>query len=94
MRLLTSLELSTLTLKVLRKLIIYGLQEFEETSQAMCLLQAVFEKIKILLQYRKAETGNHDLQEKLEKYVILLTKVVSGVFFFIFNIPFILRIEL
>ena len=42
----------------------------------------------------KAETGNHDLQEKLEKYVILLTKVVSGVFFFIFNIPFILRIEL
>jgi len=35
MRLLTSLELSTLTLKVLRKLIIYGLQEFEETSQAM-----------------------------------------------------------
>ena len=41
----------------------------------------------------KAEKGNHDLQEKLEKYVILLTKVVSGVFF-IFNIPFISRIEL
>lgn len=32
----------------------------------------------------KAETGNHDLQEKLEKYVILLTKVVSDVFI-IFN---------
>jgi len=35
----------------------------------------------------KAETGNHDLQEKLEKYVILLTKVVSGVFFFHFQYP-------
>ena len=40
----------------------------------------------------KAETGNHDLQEKLEKYVILLTKVVSDVFF-IFNGTFISRIE-
>ena len=40
----------------------------------------------------KAETGNHDLQEKLGKYVILLTKVVSVVFF-IFNIPFISRLE-
>lgn len=33
----------------------------------------------------KVETGNHDLQEKLEKYVILLTKVVSDVFL-IFNL--------
>lgn len=41
----------------------------------------------------KAETGNRDLQEKLEKYVILLTKVVSDVFF-IFNGTFISRIEL
>ncbi|KAJ7365738.1 Importin-11 [Desmophyllum pertusum] len=76
MRVLASLELSTLTLKVLRKLIIHGFTEFEPTSQPVCLLQAVFEKIKIILQYRKAETGNHNLQEKLEKYVILLTKVL------------------
>ncbi|KAL9986951.1 hypothetical protein ACROYT_G001169 [Oculina patagonica] len=76
MRLLASLELSTLTLKVLRKLIVHGFQEFEPTSQPVCLLQAVFEKMKIILQYRKAETGNHNLQEKLEKYVILLTKVL------------------
>lgn len=39
----------------------------------------------------KAETGNHDLQEKLEKYVILLTKVVSDVFF-IFNGTFIFKL--
>lgn len=36
----------------------------------------------------KAETGNHNLQEKLEKYVILLTKVVSD-FSFVCNAPLI-----
>ena len=29
----------------------------------------------------KAESGNHSLQEKLEKYIILLTKVASGFMF-------------
>ena len=28
----------------------------------------------------KAESGNHNLQEKLDKYLILMTKVVSWVF--------------
>ena len=28
----------------------------------------------------KDESGNHSLQEKLEKYLILMTKVVSSIF--------------
>lgn len=76
MRVLASLEFSTLTLKVLRKLVVYGFKEFEPSSQPVCLLQTILEKIKIILQYRKAESGNHNLQEKLEKYIILMTKVL------------------
>lgn len=76
MRVMASLELSTLTLKVLRKLVVYGFKEFDPSSQPVFLLQAILDKIKIILQYRKDESGNHSLQEKLEKYLILMTKVL------------------
>lgn len=77
-RVLAALELSTLVLKVLRKMVVHGFKEFEPNSQPMCLLQAILEKIKVILQCRKAESGNHSLQEKLEKYLILMTKVLIG----------------
>ncbi|XP_029197189.2 importin-11-like [Acropora millepora] len=75
-RVLASLELSTLVLKVLRKMVVHGFKVFEPSSQPACLLQAVLEKITIILQYRKAESGNRDLQEKLGKYLLLMTKVL------------------
>lgn len=75
-RSLGPLELSSLALKVLRKLLVHGLKEFDPTSQAVSLLEAVLEKIKMMLHYRKSENMSCSTQEKVEKYVILLTKVL------------------
>ncbi|XP_015765752.1 PREDICTED: uncharacterized protein LOC107344590 [Acropora digitifera] len=52
-RVLASLELSTLVLKVLRKMVVHGFKVFEPSSQPACLLQTVLEKITIILQYSK-----------------------------------------
>ncbi|XP_068614105.1 importin-11-like [Brachionichthys hirsutus] len=73
---LSSLERTLLSLKVLRKLTVHGFQEPQQNMELMSFLNAVFERLKQFLE-RCREFGPHSTcREKLEKTIILFTKVL------------------
>ncbi|KAK3886184.1 hypothetical protein Pcinc_009644 [Petrolisthes cinctipes] len=71
-----SLERSHLALKVLRKLTVHGFKKPEESQEAMLFLHSVFERIRVMLTFRKQHLNNDHMRDIAEKYIVLLTKVL------------------
>lgn len=73
---LQALEKSTLSLKVLRKLIVYGVKDFHTSDEVVECITAVFERLNTFLQCRKKVEGNDHGVEMCEKHVSLLMKLL------------------
>ncbi|XP_038076376.1 importin-11-like [Patiria miniata] len=73
------LELSTLALKVLRKQIIYGMTEPEKNTDAMMLIQLVFQRIRPVLEIRGKTPPSNNLREKMEKKILLMMKMLLDI---------------
>ncbi|XP_075905574.1 importin-11 [Nelusetta ayraudi] len=73
---LSSLERTLLSLKVLRKLTVHGFQEPQQNAEVMGFLNAVFERLRQFLECRRQVGPDHICREKLEKTIILFTKVL------------------
>ncbi|XP_061409413.1 importin-11 [Lethenteron reissneri] len=71
-----SLERTLLSLKVLRKLTVHGFAEPHGHAEVMAFLNAVFERMQQYLNCLRTITAGHPCREKLEKAVILCTKVL------------------
>uniref|UniRef100_A0A096LSJ1 Importin 11 n=1 Tax=Poecilia formosa TaxID=48698 RepID=A0A096LSJ1_POEFO len=74
---LNSLERTLLSLKVLRKLTVHGFQDPQQNMEVMGFLNAVFERLKQFLECCRQVGSESPCREKLEKTIILYTKVVS-----------------
>uniref|UniRef100_S4REK0 Importin 11 n=1 Tax=Petromyzon marinus TaxID=7757 RepID=S4REK0_PETMA len=72
-----SLERTLLSLKVLRKLTVHGFAEPHGHAEVMAFLNAVFERMQQYLNCLEQVQAGHPCREKLEKAVILCTKVVD-----------------
>ncbi|XP_036434040.1 importin-11 [Colossoma macropomum] len=73
---LSSLERTLLSLKVLRKLTVHGFVEPQENMEVMAFLSAVFERLKQFLECCGQVGVGSVCREKLEKTIILFTKVL------------------
>uniref|UniRef100_A0AAR2JPH8 Importin-11 n=1 Tax=Pygocentrus nattereri TaxID=42514 RepID=A0AAR2JPH8_PYGNA len=73
---LSSLERTLLSLKVLRKLTVHGFVEPQENMEVMGFLRAVFERLKQFLECCGQVGVGSLCREKLEKTIILFTKVL------------------
>ncbi|CAN9513092.1 unnamed protein product [Ophioblennius macclurei] len=73
---LSSLERTLLSLKVLRKLTVHGFQEPQHNMEVMGFLNAVFERLKQFLECCRQVGSESTCREKLEKTIILYTKVL------------------
>uniref|UniRef100_A0A4W5QA27 Importin-11 n=1 Tax=Hucho hucho TaxID=62062 RepID=A0A4W5QA27_9TELE len=73
---LSSLERTLLSLKVLRKLTVHGFQEPQQNMEVMGFLNAVFERLKQFLECSRQVGPDSPCREKLEKTIILYTKVL------------------
>nr|XP_046202751.1 importin-11 [Oncorhynchus gorbuscha] len=73
---LSSLERTLLSLKVLRKLTVHGFQEPQQNMEVMGFLNAVFERLKQFLECSRQVDPDSPCREKLEKTIILYTKVL------------------
>lgn len=73
---LSSLERTLLSLKVLRKLTVHGFQEPQQNMEVMGFLNAVFERLKQFLECCRQVRPDSPCREKLEKTIILYTKVL------------------
>ncbi|MEQ2196590.1 Importin-11, partial [Xenoophorus captivus] len=72
---LNSLERTLLSLKVLRKLTVHGFQDPQQNMEVMGFLNAVFERLKQFLECCRQVGSESPCREKLEKTIILYTKV-------------------
>ncbi|KAJ0067645.1 hypothetical protein NL108_008950, partial [Boleophthalmus pectinirostris] len=73
---LSSLERTLLSLKVLRKLTVHGFPEPQQNMEVMGFLNAVFERLKQFLECCRQVGPESPCREKLEKTIILYTKVL------------------
>ncbi|CAL8330961.1 unnamed protein product, partial [Arctogadus glacialis] len=73
---LSSLERTLLSLKVLRKLTVHGFQTPQQNMEVMGFLNAVFERLKQFLECCRRVGKDGTCREKLEKTIILYTKVL------------------
>ncbi|XP_060679699.1 importin-11 [Hemiscyllium ocellatum] len=73
---INSLERTSLSLKVLRKLTVHGFVEPHKNLEVMEFLSAVFERLKQFLECRRQVNPESTCCEKLEKTIILFTKVL------------------
>ncbi|XP_051924446.1 importin-11 [Hippocampus zosterae] len=73
---MASLERTLLSLKVLRKLTVHGFQEPQQNMEVMGFLNAVFERLKQFLECCRQLGAGSTCREKLEKTIILYTKVL------------------
>ncbi|XP_078405147.1 importin-11 isoform X1 [Cetorhinus maximus] len=71
-----SLERTSLSLKVLRKLTVHGFMEPHKNLEVMEFLNTVFERLKQFLECRRQVNPENTCSEKLEKTIILFTKVL------------------
>ncbi|NXG12148.1 IPO11 protein, partial [Sakesphorus luctuosus] len=72
-----SLERTLLSLKVLRKLTVHGFVEPHWNTEVMGFLHAVFERLKQFLECSRNIRPENICRDRLEKTIILFTKVVS-----------------
>ncbi|XP_053557296.1 importin-11 [Bombina bombina] len=70
------LERSMLSLKVLRKLTVHGFLEPHQNDGVMEFLHAVFERLGQVLQCSRNVGAEHICRERLEKMIVLFTKVL------------------
>ncbi|KAG7481216.1 hypothetical protein MATL_G00064160 [Megalops atlanticus] len=73
---LSSLERTLLSLKVLRKLTVHGFNEPHQNMEVMGFLNAVFERLRQFLECCRQVGPGSVCREKLEKTIILYTKVL------------------
>ncbi|XP_072920613.1 importin-11 isoform X2 [Hemitrygon akajei] len=73
---INSLERTLLSLKVLRKLTVHGFTEPHKNLEVMEFLNTVFERLKQFLECRRQINTESTCGEKLEKTIILFTKVL------------------
>ncbi|KAJ8285217.1 hypothetical protein GJAV_G00023640 [Gymnothorax javanicus] len=73
---LSSLERTLLSLKVLRKLTVHGFTEPLQNMEVMGFLNAVFERLRQFLDCSRQVGPGSPCREKLEKTIILFTKVL------------------
>ncbi|KAJ8414030.1 hypothetical protein AAFF_G00066280 [Aldrovandia affinis] len=73
---LSSLERALLSLKVLRKLTVHGFSEPLQNMEVMGFLNAVFERLRQFLECCRRVGPGSVCREKLEKTIILYTKVL------------------
>ncbi|NXK69811.1 IPO11 protein, partial [Sylvietta virens] len=71
-----SLERTLLSLKVLRKLTVHGFVEPHWNAEVMGFLHAVFERLKQFLQCSRSIRAESICRDRLEKTIILFTKVL------------------
>ncbi|NXG42691.1 IPO11 protein, partial [Psilopogon haemacephalus] len=71
-----SLERTLLSLKVLRKLTVHGFVEPHWNAAVMHFLHTVFERLKQFLECRRSVRAENVCRDRLEKTIILFTKVV------------------
>ncbi|XP_025912194.1 importin-11 isoform X3 [Apteryx rowi] len=71
-----SLERTLLSLKVLRKLTVHGFVEPHRSVEVMGFLHAVFERLKQFLECSRNIGGENICRDRLEKTIILFTKVL------------------
>ncbi|CAH2296266.1 importin-11 isoform X1 [Pelobates cultripes] len=71
-----SLERALLSLKVLRKLTVHGFLEPLQNADVMGFLQAVFVRLRPFLECRRNIGAENICKERLEKIIILFTKVL------------------
>ncbi|KAB7497155.1 Importin-11 [Armadillidium nasatum] len=72
---MSSLERSHLALKILRKLIIHGLKKPHESREGVEFLHNIFERINVMLEFRRKYESVDHVRTISAKYIILLTKV-------------------
>ncbi|VEN37849.1 unnamed protein product [Callosobruchus maculatus] len=74
--LLSSLEKALLTLRVVRKLTVFGFHKPHENRDCMSFLKILLEKTKIILQcHKQIKQKDQNLVEQCEKYIIHMTKM-------------------
>ncbi|NXD07011.1 IPO11 protein, partial [Nothocercus nigrocapillus] len=73
---ISSLERTLLSLKVLRKLTVHGFVEPHRSVEVMGFLHAVFERLKQFLECSRNVGGENACRDRLEKTIILFTKVL------------------
>ncbi|KAM8960146.1 importin-11 isoform 2-T2 [Pelodytes ibericus] len=71
-----SLERTLLSLKVLRKLTVHGFLEPLQNAEVMGFLQAVFVRLRQFLECRRNIGAENVCRERLDKIIILFTKVL------------------
>ncbi|XP_042190947.1 importin-11 isoform X2 [Callorhinchus milii] len=71
-----SLERTLLSLKVLRKLTVHGFVEPHKNLEVMGFLNSIFERLKQFLECSRRVSAENTCREKLEKTIILFTKVL------------------
>ncbi|XP_040277260.1 importin-11 [Bufo bufo] len=72
----SSLERSSLSLKVLRKLTVHGFADPLQNAEVMGFLHAIFDRVRHFLECSRGVRAEHPCRERLEKVVILFTKVL------------------
>lgn len=80
-----SLERSHLALKILRKLVIHGFKKPEENEDAIMFIESIYDRVKVMLTFRKQHESSEHVKTISEKYVVLLTKVLLDM---LENFPF------
>ncbi|XP_036265603.1 importin-11 isoform X1 [Pipistrellus kuhlii] len=73
---LNSLERTLLSLKVLRKLTVNGFMEPHENMEVMGFLHGIFDRLKQFLECSRSVDTDTVFRDKLEKTIILFTKVL------------------
>ncbi|XP_076103519.1 importin-11-like [Mytilus galloprovincialis] len=71
-----SLDKSILALRILRKQTAFGFKEPGENADVNIFLKQIFTRFKQMLDCRQSMWGNHQVIEKCEKIIILMTKVL------------------
>lgn len=71
-----SLDKTILALRIMRKQIAFGFREPGENADVSNFLKQIFTRLKEMLDCRQSMWGNHQIIEKCEKMIILLTKVL------------------
>ncbi|XP_031781070.1 uncharacterized protein LOC100116824 isoform X2 [Nasonia vitripennis] len=74
-----SIEKALLSLRILRKLIMYGIKRPSENANAMIFLKLIFERANVSLNCRRSLLSKGILLEVCEKFIIHLTKVLLEV---------------
>lgn len=70
------LDKSIFCLKIIRKQIVYGFKDPGGNEDAQTFLKQLFVKVIEMLDYRQRMWGNHQVVDRCEKIIVLMTKVL------------------